>query len=75
MPMEVKWLAGISLLFFAFTAYIGFIEPEDRNDKMNKLKGWTNNTFKWRWMLKRYIITKIFLGIGFGFAVWSLIIS
>ncbi len=75
MSLEVKFLAISSLVILLFAAYIGFVDKDDRNDSMYKFKDWINNTLKWKWLQKRYILTRITLAIGLILGIWSIVIS
>ncbi len=71
----VKWLSVISLAILVFATLIGFTDVNDPNDCMNNLKRLINSVFKWNWLNKRYILTKILLVLGFCLGVVSIVFS
>jgi len=71
----VQWIAGFSLAILVFATWIGFTDLEDTNDAMNRFSGWIKNVFKWRWLHKRFILTKIGLVVGFCLGILSIVLS
>jgi len=75
MTILVKSLAGTSVFILVVAAYIGFVDKDDPNDFMYKLKYLINEKFEGNWLRKPHILTKIGLGVGFILALLSIIFS
>jgi hypothetical protein len=77
MSMEIigKILAIISLVLFGFATWIGFVEIDNPNTFETKvLKRNADRLLgNGKWLQKRFILTKIVLGIGFILGIASII--
>ena len=72
--LSVKVIASISFVILVFATWIGFVDLKDTNDPANRITLRIRETFKWRWLEKRFILTKIGLIIGLilgVIAIWN----
>jgi hypothetical protein len=60
----MKTLAILSLLILAASTWVGFTDLGDPNDHMNKLSGKIRSLLKWKWLQRRFILTRIGLVVG-----------
>ncbi len=75
MSIIVQVIAGFSLFVFTIATLLGFTIPDDKTDPFVKLKICINNTLKWRWLEKPFILTKMGVIIAFISGIIVIILS
>ena len=76
--MAPQVCAIVSLLIFVTAAWIGFVDPHDKNRWENRLKGRLNVIFtklRWNWPVDNtFILAEIGLIVGLGLGIASIIL-